>query len=322
MISRRGFVAGALAAPFVTSTLSARAEQKNLRIAYSAVSHWAGSFTAQEQGFFAERGIDAEFVLTQVSSNVPAVLLSGSVEIGCLTPPTFFQAIEGGLPLRAVCGATISSPNPSGTDSAQVVVAKGSGISGPQDFAGRKVATPGFGSVLDIVFRAWLIKGGVDLASVSFSETAMPNLPDVLRGGTVDAVVVADPFLSRMVAGGMGEKMIFISETVPPGTLMTMYATTAEYAAQNKDVIEAFQASIQQANSFIEAGGENLVQARQAIGQYLKLPPQALANLPIADLQALVDQEQVTRWYDILEQQSLVTARHPADEIVLPLGRA
>ena len=315
MITRRRALTGALALPFVMKSQFGHAQDRVLRIAYTAVSHWAGAFVAQEEGFFAKRGIRAEFTLTPVSSQIPAVLLSRSADIGCLTPPTLFQAIEAGLPIRAIAGATETGNEAQST--AQAVVRADSGITTASDFVGKRVAIPGIGSVLDVVFRAWLVKNGVDLSDVTFSETSMPNLPDVLRGGTVDAVVVAEPFLSRMASSGIGTSIDFIREAVPTGTSMTLYGAAVPFAQEEPELLANFQKALQEAYDFVaDEANHEAVDAH--VAKYLKLPPNASAGA-ISPMDAELNEEQIAVWHDILTQQGLVKSPMSHSDVVIPL---
>ena len=64
------------------------------------------------------------------------------------------------------------------------------------------VFVPGLGAFLHVTFRAYLKDNGVDYRKVTFVEAAFPQHTDLLRGGSVDAVVSADPFMSRITESG------------------------------------------------------------------------------------------------------------------------
>jgi len=85
-----------------------------------------------------------------------------------------------------------------------LVARAGSGIKTAQDCVGKKVGVPGLGAFLHVTFRAWLKDQGVDYRKVSFVEASFPQHGDLLRGGSVDAVVTADPFMNRITDSGAG----------------------------------------------------------------------------------------------------------------------
>jgi NitT/TauT family transport system substrate-binding protein len=297
---RRGLAAAALGLPFLAPAARAQAR---LRIAYTATSDWAACFSAREEGFFAARGLEVEMVLVSVSSAVPATLQSGSAQFGGTTPPSFLQAVDAGLDLIGVAGASVSAP---GTQTAQVVVRAGSGISTPQGFEGRRVGTPGFGSVLDVLFRAWLAQAGVNLRRVTFVESAMPTQTEVLRGGTVDAVVSAEPFMGRMIREGIGQPIPFINEVVPPDSLMTLYVAARSFATRHPEQLGAFRAAIEEGARFVEAEPER---ARAQMGRYIRLRPDVLATLRITVQRPAISAAQVETWVALLERQGLIRRR-------------
>ena len=62
------------------------------------------------------------------------------------------------------------------------------------------------------------LKGkGVDYKKVNFVEAAFPQHGDLLRGGSLDAVVSADPFMSRILETGMGYVASYYSTFLPDG---------------------------------------------------------------------------------------------------------
>ena len=103
---------------------------------------------------FEELGLDVEMVLISINSNIPAALLSDSIQIGGPTTSTFLSAVEGGLPLVAVAGSSFMS------DASNAAIAafnrEGADMQSAEDFVGRKVGAPGLGAFLHVLFVAWL----------------------------------------------------------------------------------------------------------------------------------------------------------------------
>lgn len=312
-LSRRMLALGAVAAPAVRSLSPAYAQTRTrLRIAHTASSDWSSIFLAREDGLFEKRGIDVDFVLVPVSSAVPAAIQSGSVQIGGATPPNFLQAAENGLDLVAIAGASVSTP---GTQTAQYAVRNGVAVDKPADFAGKRVGTPGFGSVLDVLFRTWLTRNGVELRSVTFVETPFPSQADVLRGGSVDAVVTAEPILTRIVSQNIGWSKMFIQEVAPPRTSMTMYLASRQFATNNPAVVTAFREAIVEAQPKIHA---DLARSRQVFSRIIRLPPEVARNMTISDQAPRLTEEQMNWWVDTMMEQRLLRAKPNLANLMLP----
>ncbi len=196
--------------------------QTKIAIGCTATTDCASAAVALEDGIFKKNGLDAELVLIGLNSNIPAALLSDSIQIGGPTPSVFLQATDGGLDLVAVAGA--SSTAKSTVDSAAVVTPAGSTIKDAKDFEGKKVGAPGIGAFLHVLFQQWLIDKGVDPKKVNFVEVTFPTMNDVLKSGAVDAVVTAEPMLSRIVGTGTGTVAGYYLESIPDGRPQILYA--------------------------------------------------------------------------------------------------
>jgi ABC-type nitrate/sulfonate/bicarbonate transport system substrate-binding protein len=113
------------------------------------------------------------------------------------------------------------------------VARAGSGIKTAQDCVGKKIGVPVLGAFLHVTFRAYLKDNGVDYRKVNFVEAAFPQHGDLLRGGSVDAVVSADPFMSRITDSGAGYVASYYSTFLPEGNQTIVHAAKREWVQQN-----------------------------------------------------------------------------------------
>src|SRR5580704_3961885 len=86
------------------------AEPFKLKIACTATSDCASAMVARDQGIFAKHGLDADVTLIGINTNIPPAIASDSIQIGGPTATVFLQAVDGGLDLVAVAGASIMDP--------------------------------------------------------------------------------------------------------------------------------------------------------------------------------------------------------------------
>ena len=174
--------------------------QTKIQIGCTATSDCASAMVAVDEGIFKKHGLDAEMVLIGINSNIPAAILSNSIQIGGPTSTVFLQAADGGLDLVAVAGASIM--NPSSNANIAAFARNGITIKEPKDFVGKKVGAPGLGAFLHVLFVKWLVEKGVDPKSVNFVEVTFPTMADIIKSGGVDAVLTAEPFVTRMTNAG------------------------------------------------------------------------------------------------------------------------
>ena len=302
-MQRRTVIGGLAAVAVGNLSLPARAQAATkIVLGYTAVTDFASAFVAAEQGYFSKRKLDVELKFIPLNSTIPAALQSDSLQIGGPTPSVFLQAVDGGLDLVVVAGAGITSQSITGFG---VVARSGSSIKTPQDFVGRRVGVPGLGAFLQVTFRAWLKANGVDYKKVNFVEAPFPQHGDMLRGGTVDAVVTADPFMARITDSGAGYVASYYSTFLPEGNPTIVYAATRSWAKANAGAVKGFREAIVDGANFIK-DPKNDAAVRAAIGKYIKLPPEVLAKAQISPPGPIVTEKQLAYWVGLMKDQDML----------------
>lgn len=92
-----------------------------------------------------------------------------------------------------------------GNEGISLVVRDGVQIDDAKAAVGKKIGVPGILSTGDLIFRKWLKNNGVDPASVTFVETPFPRMKDMIKAGTVDGVLAAEPVRSMITGDKTGE---------------------------------------------------------------------------------------------------------------------
>ncbi|BEP65610.1 MULTISPECIES: ABC transporter substrate-binding protein [Variovorax] len=303
MMKRRTLLS-ALAAASATASLPSRAQQAHPKIVfgYTAVTDFASVFVAAEEGYFKKRSLDVELKFIPLNSTIPAALQSDSLQIGGPTPSVFLQAVDGGLDLVLVAGGGLTSKTITGFG---LVARAGSGIKSAQDCVGKKIGVPGLGAFLHVTFRAWLKDSGVDYRKVNFIEAAFPQHADLLRGGSVDAVVSADPFMSRITESGAGYVASYYSTFLPENNQTIVHAAKREWVAKNPATARAFREALVEAGAFIQQA-KNDAKVRTAIGKYIKLPPEVLAKVQVSPPGPVVTDKQLGYWTGLMKEQDML----------------
>jgi NitT/TauT family transport system substrate-binding protein len=313
MIKRRTVLSG-LAAATGAMALPARSQAPTkIVFGFTAVTDFASVFVAAEEGYFKKRNLDLELKFIPLNSTIPAALQSDSLQIGGPTPSVFLQAVDGGLDLVVVAGGGQTSK----TITAFGLVARaGSGIKSAPDCVGKKIGVPGLGAFLHVTFRAWLKANGVDYKKVTFVEASFPQHADLLRGGSIDAVVTADPFMSRITESGAGYVASYYSTFLPEGNQTILYVAKRDWVKANAAATRAFREAVVEAAAFIQQP-KNDAAVRAAIGKYIKLPPEVLAKVQYSPPGPVVTEKQLAYWVALMkDQEMLKTDPKLADLIV------
>jgi NitT/TauT family transport system substrate-binding protein len=275
-----------------TLALPAAAQATKIVFGYTAVTDFASVFVAREEGYFSKRNLDVEPKFVPINSTIPAAVQSDSLQIGGPTPSVFLQSVDGGLDHVVVAGGGMTSKTITGFG---LVARAGSGIRGAADCVGKKIGVPGLGAFLHVSFRAWLKQSGVDYGKVSFIEAAFPQHGDLLRGGSLDAVVTADPFMSRITDSGAGYVASYYSTFLPEGQPTIVYAARRDWVAKNPAAAKAFR----------EAPANDAT-VRAHIGKYIKLPPEVLAKAQLSPPSPVITEKQLGYWVGLMKDQGML----------------
>ena len=279
---------------------------------FTAVVDFATLFIGVEEGFFKKRGLEVEPKFIPLNSTIPAALQSDSLQIGGPTPSVFLQAVDGGLDLVALSGGGLTSKTVTGFG---LVARAGSGIKTAQDCIGKKIGVPGLGAFLHVTFRAWLKNSGVDYRKVSFIEASFPQHGDLLRGGSLDAVVTADPFMTRITDSGAGYVASYYSTFLPEGNHNLLYVAKRDWVVANAAAARAFREGVIEAAAFLQQP-KNDAKVRADIGKYIKLPPEVLARAQISPPGATVNAKQLSYWVGLMKEQEMLKGEPDVGKLI------
>ena len=295
-------VSAALAAPAFAQ------EIRQVKMIYSAVSGFASSFVAQEQGIFKKHNIDVDFQLTNNTGNSPAAVVSNSVQIAGTTMSTVLQAVDAGLDLVLFSGGGVYPLE------GDILVARpGSGIQKPTDLKGKTVGVPGLNAFLHFMMVRHLRTNGVDPATVKFVEVGFVQSADALKSGQIDAFPAVAPFSSRIIQSGAGYEVANWLKDTPDGTLTVVYGATRLWANANKDLIAAFRKGLKEGTEVIKKDRDAY---NVATAKYTKLPPPVVAAVPPPNLIVDMTPAQVKWWVDLAKEQGVIKSDIPADKLL------
>lgn len=207
-------------------------------------------------------------------------LFAGAIDMAYVGPN---PAINGyvrsnGEALRIIAGAT--------SGGAALVVRNDSGISKPEDFHGKRVASPQMGNTQDVALRAWLKSHGLTTLDKGGDVVVMPIAnPDQLTlflKKEIDAAWAPEPWASRLVdeAGGR----IFLDERTlwPNGQFLTTeLVVSTKFLQSHPDLVKKWLAAHIDLTDWIN---RHVPEAKQILNQQIqKETGKALASTILDD---------------------------------------
>jgi NitT/TauT family transport system substrate-binding protein len=241
------------ASMLIALSVAAEAEPTKVGIGYPPATDFLAVYVAKEKGIFDAHNIDATLTKIPIVTNIPAAVVSGSIQIGMTTVPAALQAIDGGLNLVIIAGAarhTKEHPFISLLARSDIKYQK------PSDLVGKTVGVPGINSVIDVMFRKWLLNNNIALNSVKIVEGPLPQLPDMLKSGSVDYIAIVDPFRSRIVATKTGYIAAEYFAEVNPDVLVSAWLADGDWVKKNPEAVKNFRTSIDEGLEFIRKNPE------------------------------------------------------------------
>ncbi len=300
MMRRSLLAAPLLAVPFgVPAVVRAQTAEK-LGIGYTTGDSLS-AFMAKDRGLFAAAGFDVTVSYIAMNSNMPAALMSHSLQVGAVTSTVFLQAVDNGIDLVALVGGT--SVGPKNADTYGIVVRSGLEYTNPRDLIGKKVGVPGLGAIMHVLFVEWLRGKGIKAAEVTMVEATFPAMPDLLKAGTLDAVLSLELFTKRMASMGVGRFVGSFVDDLPAQVPGLIYVATRDWATANQAAARAVRTAITEGAAY---GAAHPDEARVAIGSYTKLPPEVVAHLSLPDSTPALPADSFSWMIEVMRRQDLL----------------
>ncbi len=192
-------------------------------------------FLAQERGYFAEQGLDVSIVEGKGSTSTAQVVGAGSAQLGQIDGSVVIRSVAQDIPIKAVAGIVQKSP-------ISVIVGRTSGISGPKDLPGKRLAAPP-ASGGTVLLPAWLKANGVDPDSVQMVSVGPDSLPTTLLLGQVDGIVAFDENVVKINAAG-GDVVAIHYADYGVNLPSTTIAANLTFLRENPAVVRRFLTAV------------------------------------------------------------------------------
>ena len=232
-------------------------------------------------------------------------LFAGAIDITYIGPnPTISGYVRSqGEALRVVAGAA--------SGGAALVVRADSGIQKPEDFHGKRIATPQQGNTQDVALRAWLKAHGMKSTDKGGDVQVMPMAnPDQLTlflKKELDAAWAPEPWATRLIREGNGKMFLDERNLWPKGQfIVTNLIVSKKFLAEHPDVVKNFIRANVELTDWING---NLPEAKRLLNQQIQKETGKALSTGLLD-------EAFTRievTYDPL-RNTLLTSAHSAFE--------
>jgi len=262
---------GGAALPALTASRVGAQTLTPIRVITLPIEAGAEAYFATQLGYFTKAGLDVEIVPASNGGASAAAVAGNGVEIGYADMVSIATAREKGVPFVVVAPAAL---HVSAAPTTELLVAANSPIKTAHDLEGKVVAGSGLGTISGYSPRAWIDQNGGDSTKVKFVELPFPAMQAALDAGRVDAVMIAEPFLSaaKKVDRVIGSPYDAVSKSF----LVSAYFTMEPWAKDHADVLNRFVGAIYDTAAW---ANKNRTKSADYLIAYSKIDPAAVGAM-------------------------------------------
>ncbi|HZD30418.1 MAG TPA: ABC transporter substrate-binding protein [Candidatus Angelobacter sp.] len=229
-------------------------------------------------------------------------LFAGAIDMAYIGPnPTISGFVRSqGEALKVVSGAA--------SGGASLVVRNNAGINKPEDFHGKKVASPQLGNTQDVALRAWLKSHGMKPADkggdVQVLPMANPDQLTLFLKQELDAAWAPEPWATRLIQEGNGRQFLDERDLWPNRQfVVTNLIVNTKFLHEHPDIVKNWVRANLELTDWING---HLPQAKQLVNSQIQ--KETGKPLPPAVIDAAFGRFEAT--YDPI-RSSLLTSAPP-----------
>ena len=214
--------------------------QTTIRVgAFPNITH-AQAMVGKANGWFDKAmGPQVKVQWTSFNAGPSAIeaLFAGAIDMTYVGPN---PAINGyvrsnGIALRVVAGAA--------SGGASLVVRNDAGINKPEDFHGKRVASPQFGNTQDVALRNWIKSHGLKTndkgGDVQIVPLANPDQLTLFLKKDLDAAWAPEPWATRLIHEGNGRLFVDERSLWPNGQFVIgLLVVNTKFLAAHPDLVK------------------------------------------------------------------------------------
>lgn len=260
---------------------------------------------ADKKGFFTKNDLAVKWSVSQVQISDSIATLGRQFDVTMGTQPAVIAAVGQGVPIVVITGGGLDTKKVQTSD---IVASKASGVTSFKQLEGKTVGTLTLTGNIHYALLNVLHKEGVDIKSIRWVSGTVPQLPDLLKAGRVDAIEEIEPFATSAAAAG-GVSLGDPFRSVGDRAYIGIWLAQRQWADGHKDLVLRFNRALSEAAGWIE---QNHDEAKQVLSSYTGLKGPVLDRVPIPEFHfsttasdlASEQHRDLGTWIDILKNTS------------------
>lgn len=267
-------------------------------IKYPNTPWYDAVYIADAKGYFAEQGIEINYVGQISSPQIVPSVASRNIDFGLRHTPLVAIARAQGSPLKIVAAGTETLAD---YPHMRYVVRKDSNIKEIKDIAGKKVAINSFGACSEFVTREFLKMDGVK-GDVQFVVLPDAQQEQALVQGVIDVAIVHAPYSKKATANPELKELLNDYALQEGISGMCPYFTHEDFIKEHPEAVKGFVTAVSKASDWAK-GHEN--EAKKIIADKLKIKVEDVEPWNYYEHQ-IVKNDAAKWWVDYLEREGKI----------------
>jgi NitT/TauT family transport system substrate-binding protein len=281
-------------------------------VGYIPIADCLQLYVAEAMGYFQQEGISIQKRPMKGGTAIAPAVESGDIQVGWSNTVSIIIAHAKGFDFTFVTPGALEEEGGHRTHS--LLVPSNSQIKQIADLAGKVVAINTLGNVNELSIMALAEQYGIDMKTIRLVEIPFPDMEAALKNNSVDAALVAEPFVTLSVMHGSARVLeASAHKAFGDRFMIASWFVKKSWIEKNPAKAEGFARAIAKASDYITGHpkevSEHLLTATKLsadlVGK-ISLPAYS-PSYDLADLQKLID---------MAAKHKFINAPFPAKEIV------
>ena len=324
MRSRTFFAVVTLLICLFAITDTATAQAKKVRVGIISFTNLLPVFLAQERGWYQEVGLDVETIEMKGGATIIPAILGGSIQIGFSNVISIMLAQSAGLDIKIICnshngGYTKKAGELGGyaTSTSGLLVLQDSGIRGPKDLEGKKIAVNAIKNIDWMAICEWMEKNNADPKKVIWVEIDFPKMIPALMGKKVDAVQAGEP--QKTILRSQGATLLAHTlHDLRPGLIIASFVAKEDWVSKNPDQVQGFVSATAKGQDYLNTHSE---ERNKLYVQYAKTSPEIVRNITPPQWTSKVDLEGMHFLIKLCQKHGLLIKSPDLENLIYKTAR-
>jgi NitT/TauT family transport system substrate-binding protein len=283
-------------------------------------------YIAADKGYFAEVGIEPEFVDFDSPGAVPVAIVSGAINIGTTGVSAEIYNLGGQGALKIIGGQAREAKGYQVNAFIVSNAAASAGLAHFDQLAGHSVAISQIGSPVHYAAAQVALKHGVVLDRLRFLPLqSNPNIISAVIGGTADTGVIPATLVAASLARGELKLLGWVGDEAPWQSSALIAAPRALDARPNlfERFFEALRHGLRDYHEAFSApdgsrrDGPTAPEILAILAKYTGQPPERLrSGIPFVDPEARLDFADMARQIAWFTEHNMLKGRVTLDQVI------